>query len=533
MTQRKRLTPGFVPLALVGGLALLPTAAHAGDGEASASVSLDGAEAKADGSADAEVHDPKRKHIPWIKRWAPEDRMSEIGIFGGVALIADDHELYQFDADLSPNGGWKSVNGVQPDIGARLGFYPIRHFGVEAEFAAIPMASSEFDKRAFGFAIRGSLIGQVGLWSVTPFVTVGAGTLAVTSPRSRLGGDQDEVFHVGAGAKFFLSRYVGLRFDFRNLFTSNFGPDNKGGTSHQELLFGLAITLGRDKNEAPPAPADGDGDGVTDDVDKCPEEAGVPEYDGCPVPDTDGDGVKDDVDKCVDEAGSPDYEGCPVPDSDGDGFADDVDKCPQDAGVEAYEGCPIPDTDGDGIFDDADKCVDEKETDNGFQDEDGCPDEIPEAVASFVGVIEGIYFDTGKSTIRKSSRKTLDKAVEILKEYDYLRLEVSGHTDNKGDHDDNIDLSKARADSVRQYMVDAGIAGDRLETVGYGPDKPVESNDTKDGRQKNRRIEFRLLKKEEHAGATVHAADAKAEGEAKAEGDAKAEEPAKTEAKSE
>ena len=474
--------------------------------EASGSVSLsaDGAKAEAEGDAAAdteaetEIYDPKRAHIPWFKRWAPEDRMAEIGVFGGVMLVADDHEIYGFDPD-QPDGAWKPIDKVQPDIGARLGFYPIRHFGVEAEFAGIPMSSSAYDGRAFGFAIRGSVVGQVGLWNLTPFIIAGAGTLAVSSDADKLGGDQDEVFHVGAGIKFFMSRYVGLRFEFRNLFTSNRGADNKAGTSHQELLLGLAFTLGRDKNEAPPPPPDEDGDGVLDDVDECPKTPGSPDYAGCPVPDTDGDGVKDDVDECKNEAGSPDYAGCPVPDTDGDGIKDDVDACKDEAGVAEYDGCPVPDSDGDGVIDTLDKCVDEPETANSYMDEDGCPDEIPEAVRVFVGVIEGINFDTGKATIRKSSRKQLDKAVALLKEYPQIRLEISGHTDDQGTREDNLALSSARAASVKTYMVDAGVDSGRIETVGFGPDKPIEANDTKKGRQANRRIEFRLLKEGEKA----------------------------------
>jgi OOP family OmpA-OmpF porin len=263
---------------------------------------------------------------------------------------------------------------------------------------------------------------------------------------------------------------------------------------------------------------------VPDESDKCPEEAGVAEYEGCPIPDSDGDGVLDPDDKCPDVAGSPDYEGCEVPDTDGDGFKDDVDKCVEEPGVEAYEGCPIPDKDGDGILDPDDKCVDQPETKNSYEDEDGCPDEIPEVVRSFVGVIEGIYFDTGKASIRKKSRKALDKAVEVLKQYPALRLEITGHTDGRGKREKNLKLSHDRAESVRKYMVDAGVALDRLEIAGFGPDKPVDTNDTRAGRQKNRRIEFRLLRADEHAAAEPGAepvAEAKPAVEAKPADEAK------------
>ena len=379
---------------------------------------------------------------------------------------------------------------------------------METEFAGLPLQVSGVDGRAFAFAIRAQLVGQVGLWSVTPFFTLGAGTLAVSTDQDSLGADQDEVFHLGLGAKIFVDRYIALRVDFRNNFTSARGADPFIGTSHQELLLGLSATLGRDKNEAPP---DADKDGVPDANDKCPEEPGVAEYEGCPIPDTDGDTVLDPDDKCPDVAGSPDYQGREIPDSDGDGILDPDDKCPDQEGVAEYEGCPIPDTDGDGLLDPDDKCPDEPETKNSYEDEDGCPDEIPEVVKSFVGVIEGIYFDTGKATIRKKSEKTLDDAVKILLDYPKLRLEISGHTDDRGKRPKNLKLSHDRAESVKAYMVEKGVGADRLEVVGFGPDKPVDSNDSKAGRQKNRRIEFRLLRQDEHAEAEPGADAPKAE----------------------
>jgi hypothetical protein len=188
-------------------------------------------------AGEPDIYDPKRRHIPWIRRWAPEDRMSEIGVFGGVFLPSSKHEFYQFDDTLEEDG-WKELAGAQPDIGARLGFYPIRHFGVEAEFAGLPLAVEGVDGRVFAFDVRAQLVGQVGLWSVTPFFTLGAGTISVSSPRAELGADQDEVFHVGLGAKMFVNRYIGLRLDFRNNFTSARGEDPALGTSHQELLWG-------------------------------------------------------------------------------------------------------------------------------------------------------------------------------------------------------------------------------------------------------------------------------------------------------
>jgi OOP family OmpA-OmpF porin len=189
----------------------------------------------------------------------------------------------------------------------------------------------------------------------------------------------------------------------------------------------------------------------------------------------------------------PEYEGSPVPDTDKDGILDPDDECVDVPGVPEYKGCPIPDTDKDGILDPDDDCPEEPETKNGFQDADGCPDEIPEEVTTFTGVIQGIFFATGKAKIRPQSRPKLDAAAEVLKKFPDLRIEISGHTDAQGAEAFNLDLSQRRADAVKDYLVGKGISADRIETRGVGESEPRESNATKAGRAKNRRIEFKVL----------------------------------------
>ncbi|MDB5250735.1 MAG: OmpA family protein [Segetibacter sp.] len=103
---------------------------------------------------------------------------------------------------------------------------------------------------------------------------------------------------------------------------------------------------------------DRDKDGIVDSLDKCPDEKGVIEYDGCPMPDSDNDGVADDVDQCPAVRGLAKYKGCPPPDKDGDKIADDEDKCPDQPGVARYDGCLPGDRDKDGVNDDDDKCID-------------------------------------------------------------------------------------------------------------------------------------------------------------------------------
>src|SRR5690606_24639217 len=119
---------------------------------------------------------------------------------------------------------------------------------------------------------------------------------------------------------------------------------------------------------------------------------------------------------------------------------------------------------------------------------------VPEEIKKFTGVIEGIYFDVNKDSIRAQSEAVLKRALKVLKEYPNIRLSITGHTDSRGAHEHNLDLSKRRAAAVKKWLVDNGIEESRLETDGFGPDQPIDSNETKAGRSKNRRIEFKLLR---------------------------------------
>jgi outer membrane protein OmpA-like peptidoglycan-associated protein len=107
--------------------------------------------------------------------------------------------------------------------------------------------------------------------------------------------------------------------------------------------------------------------------------------------------------------------------------------------------------------------------------------------------LRGIYFDTGKATIRPESYPVLDDAVRVLKANPKVVVEIAGHTDSVGSDSYNMGLSQRRADSVRTYLISRGIEPNRLIARGYGESSPVASNGTREGRQMNRRIEFRVL----------------------------------------
>jgi OmpA-OmpF porin, OOP family len=104
-------------------------------------------------------------------------------------------------------------------------------------------------------------------------------------------------------------------------------------------------------------------------------------------------------------------------------------------------------------------------------------------------VLDGVTFDTGKATIRPESFARLDRVVEYMTHKKQTRIEVSGHTDNVGNPVNNQKLSEKRAQACRDYIVSKGIDASRVQAKGYGDTRPIASNDSDDGRQKNRRIE--------------------------------------------
>jgi OOP family OmpA-OmpF porin len=108
--------------------------------------------------------------------------------------------------------------------------------------------------------------------------------------------------------------------------------------------------------------------------------------------------------------------------------------------------------------------------------------------------LNNVFFDTGKASLRIESNKELDELAEFMSHQKVLVIEVAGYTDNVGADDDNLKLSQARADAVRNYLIKKGIGQDRIQAKGYGSANPVASNDTPEGKQQNRRTEVHILK---------------------------------------
>lgn len=426
---------------------------------------------------------PTGRKDGWIHQHTPRRNNWQLGVAAGLFAPS-------LGADLRADGTeFKNFARVAGDLAVRGGYYPLRWLGVELEGTLMPGATYHDKRRVLFYGFRGQVIAQLPFWRVVPFASLGGGVLGVSSDARAVGDDADGMWSWGGGVKVHLTRAIGLRVDVRTSLTDKF--IERDFADSEEYLVGLVVRLGPKPNKKPlDAPADRDGDGFADDDDKCPDEAGIAP-DGCPVRDADGDGIDDDHDKCPAEPGEPPY-GCPKTDGDGDGFDDDEDACPAEPGI-APDGCPEADTDGDGLQDSIDECLDEPENFNGFEDEDGCPDQVPQDVKKLTGAIEGIGFETGSAVIRKESRATLDAVVATLGEHPQIRIEIAGHTDSTGTYDRNLALSRDRAEAVRDYLVEHGIDASRLQTRGAGPDEPRETNLTEEGRAANRRIEFTVL----------------------------------------
>jgi OmpA-OmpF porin, OOP family len=296
-----------------------------------------------------------------------------------------------------------------------------------------------------------------------------------------------------------------------------------------------------------PSIGDADGDGLKDDVDQCPDqpedEDGFKDEDGCPDPDNDndgildvddqcpntaedrdgdrdddgcpegsdgdkdGDGILDSNDKCPDDPedrdGFQDKDGCPEPDNDGDGILDKDDRCPNDPedkdGFEDADGCPEPDNDRDQIPDVKDKCPNDPETYNGMDDADGCPDKGKVVIeGSDITILEKVQFKKGSAEILPESNEILDAVAAALKGHpEFLVVEIAGHADERSDDFSNLRLTRLRAASVTDALVARGISRSRLVSQGYGEYCPIDPAHNEAAWDKNRRVEFKIVKTED------------------------------------
>ena len=279
---------------------------------------------------------------------------------------------------------------------------------------------------------------------------------------------------------------------------------------------------------------DTDLDGIIDREDDCPETPGIAEFNGCP--DTDEDGLMDSEDDCPKIPGPIDNNGCPVVeevveevieevveevveetkpiDSDEDGIFDEDDDCPQTPGIAKFNGCP--DTDNDGFMDSDDDCPQTPgiakfngcpDTDNdGLKDSDddcpktpgpidnkGCPVLEERVVEVIQTAFDDLEFQTAKAIILDKSKPALEELSRVLQEKDDWRLEISGHTDNVGNAASNMALSKKRAESVANFLIEHGVIESHLIVKYFGETVPIADNNTAEGRQKNRRVHMEII----------------------------------------
>ncbi|AUX21755.1 cell envelope biogenesis protein OmpA [Sorangium cellulosum] len=306
------------------------------------------------------------------------------------------------------------------------------------------------------------LFGSTGLGRGTTFT--GDNTPLEWMAEGRLALDQKKKGWLGLGA--------GTRL------TGGYAPDFRA-VAVVGYAFGIKdvepMSPGKRFTAAPPRNVDTDKDGLPDDIDLCPTdpEDGKPPNtdDGCPaLPDRDGDGIPDSRDKCPDQPEDfdkiDDRDGCPEDDADQDEIADAKDACPKEPGQPSPEPA-----------------------------KNGCPQFIRRITGSSeIQILKQVQFATGSARILPNSYGILDEVVRLLKVNPEITLvAIEGHTDNRGSDALNERLSNDRAHSVRTYLIErGGIDPERLTAAGFGPRRPIADNNTADGRQKNRRVEFHI-----------------------------------------
>ena len=349
--------------------------------------------------------------------------------------------------------------------GARLGHFFTEHLSGEVSVFPGKTKYNGADVNTLYPAAAASYHFKFG--DFMPFVQAGAGMLRFKTDGSDA--QKDFAMHWGGGLKWFYNPEWLVRADIDHVIDMDSGT----GTHNLMTVLGISWLFGGAKEEAAkPAPKmaqavvlDSDKDRVVDSIDACPNTPVGVQVDakGCPL-DSDKDGVADYKDACVaTPAGMPvNKQGCAV-DSDADGIADDKDECPA---------TPVGTT------------VDQK----------GCPVGTT-AMPESQWILKGVTFEVNSDVITPEGKTILDEAVGILQPRSTVRLEIQGHTDNTGDKAYNQNLSEKRAQAVKAYLVGKNLSADRFETKGYGDTVPVADNATAEGRNQNRRIEFKVLSK--------------------------------------
>jgi OOP family OmpA-OmpF porin len=414
---------------------------------------------------------------------------------GGVELNAH-LGLLNDEPEFDPRG--EGTDAIRRDaiVGVRVNYvFPWNLFlGGEVQNSllrlALPGQISNLNSWWFsGVAGYNFQLGQSG--QIFPVVGAGAGHFRVDG----LSPETDFALTYGLGARYYVWTDLAVRGDLR----MHHVPDalvstreeGTGGPVPSQDLFMLETSIGVTYFLG--GPKDSDMDGVYDRGDLCPDtpRGAFVDDDGCPI-DSDSDGVPDGLDHCP---GTPigatiDENGCPG-DDDLDFVLNGLDLCP-DTPAGAFvdrDGCPY-DSDGDGFLDGLDRCPDTPE--GAEVDEFGCS-EIQRGIIEGLLVLSNVYFDFDQSTLRPESGPILDHVGQALLQRPGVRFEIQGHTDGVGTDEYNQGLSERRANTVLSWLLEnvPDLDASLFTTVGMGESLPIATNETPEGRQENRRVEFR------------------------------------------
>ncbi len=387
---------------------------------------------------------------------------TQIGGFVGPRIFASDAMLgYLPDAPAHPSLGSSVM------FGGRIAHPLFEYVIPEFELALSPTTTNSIGgaDSASVFWIDPRLHIRFQFMSgrrLMPFVVVGGGSpIAISSARQTFDSGIVGAGYAGGGVRFDTNKGFILRFDARIVVVpgKKWVDNNDEGTylrPEVDIGLGIEFQLGKRKRaklkEGPPPDADDDKDGIAN--------------------------AKD---TCIDRP------------EDADGF-DDLD------------GCPDIDNDTDRVLDIADKCSTVAETYNGFQDDDGCPDSLPAEVDALRGTIEGLIYAEAETVVRDSAISNIRKIAATMTTHPSIRVVLIGYTDdreakqfaNAASPDQDIaelavDLSRARAEAVRQVLVANGIPEGRIVVEGRGTEEPVSDNDRPKGRLANRRVEIKLF----------------------------------------
>ncbi len=408
---------------------------------------------------------------------------------------------------------------VDDDVGFQLGIGKTvsEHWNIElnAVYDELDLESGIIDEfRQAGASLDG-LFFLHRQRHFAPYLGIGAGALRTTYFKRS---NTNAMANVGVGFMSQLNDHgLALRADAR--YRMDYDNDNVALESRFGdwlITLGLALPFG-DKPKA--APSDADNDGVADSMDRCPGTPARLKVDarGCEI-DSDGDGVGDSLDRCptTPTGAKVNAQGCEL-DSDFDGVVDSKDRCPTSpvgAKVNA-QGCEL-DSDGDRVVDSKDRCpntpagtkVDAQGCElDGDGDRDGivdskdrCPNTAAGAKVDSKGCelkavisLQGVKFANNSAELTVTSQSVLNEAAATLRLNPELKVEVAGHTDNRGARAYNVSLSQRRAESVMNYLISKGASATKLSARGYGPDQPQADNATAQGRAANRRVELRIL----------------------------------------